>query len=200
MKKYQTIGIIGRFKPLHLGNAAMLEMICSQAHHVKIGIGSSNRYDARNPFTAEETRRMIDAFLSPRYHNYTFLFLEDVADDQEWTENLVRAFGSLDAMVSGNPFVRTLLQGRYALLDPFEIVPPEKRAALKSSMVRAEMARQGNWQQYLPREVVDYLHLHCVVERFQKNFGEELLKTLEKEVTIYQPEEVEEERQRIHRR
>lgn len=55
-KKFRKLGAIGRFKPLHLGAAAMLEALCENAEEVVIGIGSSNKYNLRNPFTAEESR------------------------------------------------------------------------------------------------------------------------------------------------
>lgn len=59
MKTLGAVGFIGRFKPLHNGAALALETLCEQADKVKIGIGSVNKYNLRNPFTAEESQEMI---------------------------------------------------------------------------------------------------------------------------------------------
>ena len=45
--KLGTIGLIGRFKPLHLGASVLLESACEKAEKVIIGIGSSNKYNIR---------------------------------------------------------------------------------------------------------------------------------------------------------
>ena len=72
-------GVIGRFKPLHNGGAMMLEAICRQAAHVTIGIGSSNKYNIRNPFTAAESEEMVRAFLADSYANYDIIHIPDFA-------------------------------------------------------------------------------------------------------------------------
>ena len=36
MKKYKTIGVIGRFRPLHNGAQLMLEAVCNAAENAKI--------------------------------------------------------------------------------------------------------------------------------------------------------------------
>ena len=64
------VGFIGRFKPLHWGGARALDALCSQATHVMIGIGSANKHNARNPFSAEETQEMLDAYLRPRHSRH----------------------------------------------------------------------------------------------------------------------------------
>ena len=52
-EKLGRVGFIGRFKPLHKAAAIVLEEICKRSDHVIIGIGSANKYNYRNPFTAE---------------------------------------------------------------------------------------------------------------------------------------------------
>ncbi|MDO8516897.1 MAG: adenylyltransferase/cytidyltransferase family protein [Nanoarchaeota archaeon] len=57
--KLGKVGLIGRFKPVHNGAALMLETVCEKAESVIIGIGSSNKYNARNPFLPEESEEMV---------------------------------------------------------------------------------------------------------------------------------------------
>jgi hypothetical protein len=53
------LAMIARWKPVHIGHAAVLEGLVASAESVIIGIGSSNRYNAKNPFTAAETADML---------------------------------------------------------------------------------------------------------------------------------------------
>ncbi len=59
-KDLGVVGIIARFKPVHKGHAAILEALCERADLVYIGLGSPNKYDVRNPFSAKESEEMID--------------------------------------------------------------------------------------------------------------------------------------------
>ena len=78
------IGLVCRFKPVHLGHAVMLETLCERARHVVIGLGSPNRHDVRNPFTAEETAAMIRLVLEPRFSNWELVPVEDLGHGPRW--------------------------------------------------------------------------------------------------------------------
>jgi nicotinamide-nucleotide adenylyltransferase len=43
--------MVARWKPVHRGHAVVLRALSDRAEQALIGIGSSNRYDSRNPFT-----------------------------------------------------------------------------------------------------------------------------------------------------
>jgi nicotinamide-nucleotide adenylyltransferase len=180
-KRFGRVGLIGRFKPLHNGNAIMLESVCDQAEHVVIGIGSSNRYNARNPFTAEESRDMVDMYLKPRFSNYEFLLIPDFGhipnyeNGQEWRRYVVESFGSLDCFVSGNAYVDELLKEDYRIIQPYDIEPGSRTAEIKASMVRAEMANGGVWERYVPDAVAEYIGRNRLDERLRKEFGREIL-------------------------
>lgn len=84
------VGVIGRFKPLHNGAAVLLESLCEKSDHVLIGIGSSNKYNIRNPFTSDETKDMIELFLKEKFTNYEIIKIPDFAhipgceNGQQW--------------------------------------------------------------------------------------------------------------------
>src|SRR3989338_7380781 len=82
-KKLGNVGLIGRFKPLHIGAAVMLEEVCKASWHATIGIGSSNMHNARNTFTAEETMDMFNAYLGGKFENYDVIKLEQFGHTQE---------------------------------------------------------------------------------------------------------------------
>ncbi len=175
------VGLIGRFKPLHNGGAALLESVCEQAEQVIIGIGSCNRYDLRNPFTAEETKGMIDTVLSPRFSNYTVIYIPDFSHKDPvnggslWREHIRAVYGGIDHFVSGNDYVRELLKDDYVLLSPEEVVPEYRRSGVKGTQVRVELARDGDWQALVPGKVAGYLEQNSLVERFRDEFGKKVL-------------------------
>ncbi len=174
-------GVVGRFKPLHLGGARMLDAVCAQADHVIIGVGSSNKYNLRNPFTADESEGMIRAYLSPRFANYSFIHIPDYGhipeyrDGQRWKRHVIEGYGSLDCFVSGNAYVSDLLQDSYPIIDSPSLIPRDQWIRLKASAVRVAMAKGDEWRGMVPREVAEYLDDHALVERFRREFGLETL-------------------------
>lgn len=176
------IGLIARFKPLHNGGAMMLEKVCSQADAVTIGIGSSNKYTVRNPFTAEESEALVRAYLSLRYDNYTIVHVPDFghipeySNGQKWRETVLQLFGDLDYFVTGNPYARDLLQEDYQIIRPAWLLLPEEQFRLRATEVRIKMARGEDWQSLVPDQVRDYLLKKGLVERFCREFGAETLR------------------------
>lgn len=181
MKDLGLVGVIGRFKPPHLAGQVMLESLCERADKIVIGIGSSNRYNARNPFTAQESQEMIESFLSKRYDNYIFVHIPDFghipeyADGQQWKEYARVALGTLDHLVSGNDYVTALLNVDYHIIHPNTIIPQEKHIDLRSSLVRLVMARNEQWEQLVPVEVAEYITSKKLDERFRQEFGHIIL-------------------------
>jgi cytidyltransferase-like protein len=185
MKRFKRIGTIGRFKPLHLGGASLLEALCENAEHVIIGIGSCNpeKYGVRNPFTPQETKDMIDVYLRPRYANYEIVMIPDTghipeySDGKKWKEQITAAYGALDGFVTGNPYVAQLLNDQYHLIHPTALIPRQKQVTLCATQVRAAMAHEGEkeyeWERLVPIEVAQYIKDHHLDQRFRKEFGDE---------------------------
>ena len=170
-KSFGTIGTIGRFKPVHKGHTVMLEALCQQAEHVIIGIGSSNKHDYRNPFTAQESMAMIDLFLKPTYSNYSFIEVPDFDNGPVWRQHILALYGPLDAFASANNYVRSLLKDDYKLILPITLVPKEKHVYLSATMVRIAMARGEQWEYFVPEIIVSYIKKHRLDERFCNEFG-----------------------------
>lgn len=200
-KTLGRVGVVGRFRPLHNGSALMLETLCAQADEVIIGIGSSNKYNLRNPFTVKETIEMINLYLEPRFSNYSFLEVPDFAhipeyaDGKKWTKYVLEHYGKLNHFVNGNDYVRQLLQPHYNLIHPATLIPPEKHIWVKGAMVRMEMAKGGNWKALVPEAVGDYLEKNGLVERFRKEFGLQTLASLASGVNYRAHEEAGKEKE-----
>jgi nicotinamide-nucleotide adenylyltransferase len=177
MKRFVDIGIIGRFRPLHLGSARVLRALCLRAGHVNIGIGSSNRYDLRNPFTLAETRQAITCYLNGKADNYRLIDVPDFGhlpayrDGKKWLQTVTERFGPLDAFVTANDYVKELLAAHYTIIHPVELLAREERIPLRGTMVRTAMALGRDYRRLLPPEVVDIYDGQGRIDAFRKEFG-----------------------------
>lgn len=168
------IGMVARWRPVHLGQAAVLNALCDTAEQAFIGIGSSNRYNLRNPFTAEETMDMIRLVLDNR-DNYTLLPIPDLDDGPRWRKMILELFGPLDIFVTENPYVTNLLSQDYNVIRPVSLVPDDQKVAVNGTMVRQAMAAGDGWQEMVPVEVAEYIRQHKLDGRFRQEFGLETL-------------------------
>ena len=171
---FGRIGMVARWRPVHLGHAPVLRALCRRADQALIGIGSSNRYDVRNPFTLEEATDMIGLVLAEQ-ENHTLIPVPDLDDGPRWRAMIIDIFGPLDRFVTANPYVHSLLSEDYVIIRPVELVPEEERIAIDGSMVRREMARGEGWRDLVPQAVADYITTRRLDERFRREFGLETL-------------------------
>jgi len=183
MERLDRVGMVARWRPVHLGHAAVLRALCDVAGHAVIGIGSSNRYDVRSPFTVRETADMIRLVLDGRC-NYTLVEVPDLDDGPRWRAMVVSLFSPLDLFVTDNPYVATLIGDDFAVCRPVELVDPGERRPVDGTAVRRAMAQGGMWQDMVPEKVAGYLIRHGLDRRFRAEFG---LKTLALEAPQTRP-------------
>lgn len=164
------LGMIARWKPVHLGHAAVLEALVERAEQVWIGIGSSNRYDLQNPFTAAESAAMIRRVLRGRGSS-TIVEVPDLGHGPRWRAMVVDLLGPLDLFVTANPYVRDLMREVYRVVHPVSLIPPERRIAMDGTGVRKAMARGEGWREMVPPEVATYLQEEGLVQRFRREWG-----------------------------
>jgi nicotinamide-nucleotide adenylyltransferase len=148
----------------------VLAALCDCAGHALIGIGSANRYNFRNPFTCDETADMLRLALAGR-DNYTLIPVRDLDDGPRWRDLVVELFGPLDAFVSDNPYVASLLAADYRIIRPVELVPPEARIPIDGAMVRRAMASGEGWDDLAPPEIATYIRSRQLDVRFRREFG-----------------------------
>lgn len=172
------IAMIARWKPVHLGQAAVLRAMCNRAGQVTIGVGSSNRYNARNPFTYEETEAMLRLALGGEAQesaSYAIIPVPDLDDGPRWRAMVKEMFGGLDAFVTDNPYVANLMKDDYRLMRPVEFLSPSERVRIDGSTVRVLMAKGEDWQEWVPEAVAKYIEENKLDERFRREFGLETL-------------------------
>lgn len=168
--QFTRIGMVARWRPPHLGHAPVLNGLCACAEHVLIGIGSSNRYDLRNPFTLDETLDMLRLLLTD-HNNYTLIPVPDLGHGPRWRAMVKDLFGPLDRFVTDNPYVANLMTDDYTVIKPVTLVPPAQRIAIDGTLVRRHMARGDGWRDLVPPPIADYITTHHLDQRFRQEFG-----------------------------
>ena len=179
---FKRIAMIARWKPVHLGQAAVLRALRGGAGQVIVGVGSSNRYNVRNPFTFEETEAMLRLVLdeiNPTVETALYA-VPDLDDGPRWRDLVLDLLGPLDLFVSANDYVRRLLQGVYPLAHPRDLVPRTRHVPIDGERVRRAMARGDPWEALVPPEVAAFLRERALPERFRREFG---LRTLAAELS-----------------
>jgi nicotinamide-nucleotide adenylyltransferase len=176
--------MVARWQPVHRGHVPVLRALCDRASQAIVGIGSSNRYNLRNPFTLEETSDMIRLVLAGR-GNYTLIPVPDLDDGPRWRVMVMDLFGPLDLFVTANPYVSSLLAADYRAIKPVELVPADERVAIDGTMVRKEMARGNGWRELVPDEVAGYIVTRRLDDRFRRDFG---LQTLTMDTYLFNKE------------
>lgn len=170
MEPVDRIAMVARWRPVHLGHAPVLRGLSEVGREVLIGIGSSNRYNTRNPFTAAEAEAMIRLVLGEQ-RNFTVVEVPDLDDGPRWREMVLRLFGSLDVFVSDNPYVASLLGNDYRVIRPVTLVAQADRCPIDGTMVRRAMARGDGWRDLVPASVARLISDGGLDHRFRKEFG-----------------------------
>lgn len=174
MPIFSRLGMVARWKPVHRGHLPVLRALCQRADRALIGIGSSNRYNLRNPFTLAETTDMLRLALGG-FDNYTLIPVPDLDDGPRWRLMILELFGMLDAFVTDNPYVARLLENDYRVIRPVSLVPLNERIPLDGTTVRHAIACGNIWQDLVPESVAGYIAKNHLDERFRREFGLEAL-------------------------
>jgi len=174
MEHVGRIAMVARWRPVHVGHAAVLRALCDLGDQALIGIGSSNRYNARNPFTPEETGDMIRLVLDGR-SRFQVVPVPDLDDGPRWRVMVLDLLGPLDLFVTANPYVASLLGADYRVVRPIGLVAQTDQVPVDGTMVRRAMARGDGWQGLVPPVVANYILSHGLDSRFRREFGLETL-------------------------
>lgn len=182
-KREKVVAVLGRWQPVHLGHQAVLEALCEGFERVVIGVGSADTHDYRSPFSLAEVSEMLRLSLK-YYDNYELAPIPDLRSDPEWCRLAEEAFRGIPRLVTANPYVRSLLEGRFAISHPADFLPEERKIRVSATMVRGEMARGGGWKALVAPEIAAFICENSLDLRFRGEFG---LQTLALETIIVSP-------------
>ncbi|MCB0197077.1 MAG: hypothetical protein KDJ65_34330 [Anaerolineae bacterium] len=164
------IGMVARWRPVHLGHTPVLRALCRRADRALIGIGSANRYDLRNPFTLDETLAMLRLALAD-VDNYELVPIPDLDDGPRWRAMIAEQFGPLDIFVTENPYVARLMVDTYTVMRPVWLIHDDEKVPIDGAMVRRAMAQGDGWQELVPPAIADYIVAQQLDARFRREFG-----------------------------
>ncbi len=142
---------IGRFQPLHLGHASVIEKALQESDSLIIGIGSAEKHHTReNPFTYEERKAMIENSVSG---NYSIVPIPDVNDYSKWVDHVKVISGEFDVVYSGNAIINDLFQKK-----GYNIRKITEDLYISSSAIRDMMTRGvSDWKKFTPGRVADFI-------------------------------------------
>lgn len=150
MKKYKLGLVVGRFQPFHKGHKYLIEESLKIADYIIIGIGSANKKDAKNPWTWQERKKMIEEFLQKEGLEKkvkSVIPLYDNPDDDIWFENLVKTIGKFDVTIGNNPWNNGIIE-RHGI--PAIEIGFRKRHVWEGVQIRELMNNNGKWEDRVP--------------------------------------------------
>jgi len=141
--------LIGRFQPFHKGHLAAINFGLSQVENLWIGIGSSNKNkEKRNPFSADERKKMILSSLDKSALNRIQVFyIPDINDHEKWTHHVDSIVPKYDIVFSNDDFTTKLYQKRGIKVIQ---VPLLQRDVISGTNIRQMIAMGKNWMELVP--------------------------------------------------
>jgi nicotinamide-nucleotide adenylyltransferase len=141
--------LIGRFQPFHLGHLDAVKFALSSVDELLIGIGSSNRFnEKRNPFTADERKRMIESSLDGKtLGKIKIYYIPDVNDHERWTHQIDGIVPKYDVVFSNDEFTHTLFGKRGIKVIS---VPLKQREILSGTDIRVRIRDGEDWSGLVP--------------------------------------------------
>jgi len=145
--------LIGRFQPFHEGHLRVVEDIADDVDELVLGIGSADAsHEPRNPFTAGERIMMIRNTLTALETTTYAVPLDDMDRNSVWVSHVESMSPWFDVAYSNNPLVIRLFRE-----DGIDVHQTRMfdRDNLKGSEIRKLMARDDEWEQFVPDAVVE---------------------------------------------
>lgn len=156
MRKKYSIGlVIGRFQPFHKGHKFLIEEALKICDKIYIGIGSSNKSDEKNPYSAKDRMSHIKKFLKEEHLEervIKVLKLYDNPDDDVWFENLYKKIGPFDVTVGNNPWNNGIIE-RHGI--PAVYIGFHKRHILEGIKIRDLMKQNKKWEDRVPQYLIE---------------------------------------------
>ena len=141
--------LIGRFQPFHLGHLEAIKFALTKVEHLHVGIGSSNKsHEKRNPFTADERKKMILSSIDNELQkNLSIHYIPDVDDHSKWTHLVDELIPEYDVVFSNDDFTHQLFEKCEKKVISVEF---KSRESLSGTNIRQLILEDQNWQKLVP--------------------------------------------------
>lgn len=160
--------LIGRMQPVHNGHMAVIKQILNEVDEIIIGIGSAQAsHELKDPFTAGERIVMMSQALAEKDidpSRYYIIPMQDINFNAIWVSHVKMLTPPFSIVYSGNPLVKQLFNEEgYEVRQP----PLYDRKHLSGSEVRKRILNDDDWQELVPKAVVDVINEINGVERLK---------------------------------
>lgn len=154
---------IGRFQPYHNGHHSVLKRISDFVDEIIIGIGSAQlSHEADNPFTAGERIMMITQSLEELSCPFYVIPIEDIRRNALWVAHVKSISPPFSKVFSSNPLVVQLFAEQGIIVESPDMY---ERQSHSGTEIRRRMLEGENWQELVPKAVVDVVDEIKGVER-----------------------------------
>ncbi len=150
--------VIGRFQPFHQGHVFLIESALDLAQNVSICIGSANIINDDNPFPYEKRLRMVEEAIA---HNNWSLSIshiipsDDIPDDAEWLNDIVKKLPPIDLVVGNNDWVNGICK---AADYPVKELEMHNRTIYEGKTIRRLMREHNHtWKTYVPDYIAEII-------------------------------------------
>lgn len=156
---------IGRFQPFHNGHLYVVKNISKKFDEIIIGIGSSQgKKTFENSFSYNERKAMISKTLKNfKISNFKIFPIPDLYDDAKWTKYILKNLPKFDIAYSGNEWTIRCFKKHEIKVKKIRLL-----RGINSTRIRKMMARNKNWQKFVPREVAKYIKTANGIENIKK--------------------------------
>ncbi len=160
--------IIGRWQPPHKGHIEVAKQILREVDELIVGIGSAQEsHTLENPFTAGERVLMLTRALAAAGIDLSkvhIIPIPDVKNHAIWVSHVVSLSPPFEIVYSGNPLVRRLFKEAGFKT---KIQPMFKRKEYWGTEIRDRMIKGGQWEELVPKAVVEVMREIKAVERLK---------------------------------
>ena len=148
--------LIGRFQPFHLGHLDALHFALSKVDKLWIGLGSSNKpLEKKNPFSAEERKKMIlDSLDNKTNTKIQIFFVPDFDDHGKWANHIDSLVPKFDIVFTNDEMTKHIYTKRK--ISVFSI-PFTKREVLSGTNIRDLIIMDKPWEQLVPEGTRKFL-------------------------------------------
>lgn len=154
-RNYKVGLVIGRFQPFHLGHKFLIDESLKLCDYIILGIGSSNKSDDKNPYSADKRLKFLTKFIREEKIEDRVLKivkLHDNPDDDVWFENLLMQTGKFDVTIGNNPWNNGIIE-RHGI--PAVIIGFYKRKILEGIKIRRLMKNNKDWENRVPVYLIE---------------------------------------------
>lgn len=156
---------IGRFQPFHNAHLVDIKKILKEADEVIIAIGSSQEKGTlENPFSYKERKQMIvNVFKKHKIKNYKICPVPDLYNDKKWVEYIKKNLPKANFFYSGNQWTLNCFKKFDSKVKRIKLIK-----GISSTIIREMILKDKNWQELVPKEIVEYIEKIKGVERVKK--------------------------------